>query len=153
MATQVCTGKPFFIQDQTQSFDLETGSTYKHTTTHIYITCAWNIGYIILCYWGGILFWGCASGGVYVPCIYTHQVSYCRWLMSLLLYLCYVFQAPINSLVCWFCTSALGFVLFQVTCREKRKKRKKKKKLKVILSPSFPWVLQPGSKALTDLTK
>ena len=31
---------------------------------------------------------------------------------SLLLYLCYVFQALINSLVCWSCTSALGLVLF-----------------------------------------
>ena len=28
--------------------------------------------------------------------------SYCRQLKSLLLYLCYVFQALINSLVCWF---------------------------------------------------
>ena len=33
---------------------------------------------------------------------------------SLLLYLCYVFRALINSLVCWFCTSALGLVLFQI---------------------------------------
>ena len=29
--------------------------------------------------------------------------SYHRWLRSLLLYLCYTFQALINSLVCWFC--------------------------------------------------
>ena len=29
--------KPIFIQDWTQSFDLETGSTYKHTDTHIYM--------------------------------------------------------------------------------------------------------------------
>ena len=36
--------------------------------------------------------------------LYLHvcQVSYCRWLRSLLLYLCYVFQALINSLVRWF---------------------------------------------------
>ena len=68
--------------------------------------------------------------------------SYCRQLRSLLLYLCYVFQALINSLVypffciylhqvnklylgyifwalinsllCWFCTSALGLILFQI---------------------------------------
>ena len=29
--------EPNFIQDRTQSFDLETGSTYKHTNTHIYM--------------------------------------------------------------------------------------------------------------------
>ena len=44
--------------------------------------------------------------------------SYCRWLRSLL-YLCYVFQALINSLGCWFCTSALGLILFQ-TCYRKQ---------------------------------
>ena len=38
-----------------------------------------------------------------------------RRIRSLLLCLCDVFQALINSLVCWFCTSALGLVLFQ-TC-------------------------------------
>ena len=38
--------------------------------------------------------------------------SYRRQLRSLLLYLCYVFRALINSLVCSFCTSALGLVLF-----------------------------------------
>ena len=40
--------------------------------------------------------------------------SYCRQLRSLLLYLCYTFWALINSLVSWFCTSALGLVLFQI---------------------------------------
>jgi len=41
--------------------------------------------------------------------------SYCRRLRSLLLYLCYVFWALINSLVCWFCTSTV----FQIcaSCR------------------------------------
>ena len=34
--------------------------------------------------------------GVYIPCIYTHA----RRLVSLLLYLCYVFRALVNSLVC-----------------------------------------------------
>ena len=38
--------------------------------------------------------------------------SYRRQLGSLLLCLCDVFRALINSLVCWFRTSALGFVLF-----------------------------------------
>ena len=37
---------------------------------------------------------------------------YCRRLRSLLLSLCYVFQALINSLECWVCMSALGLVLF-----------------------------------------
>ena len=37
-----------------------------------------------------------------------------RRLTSLLLYLCYIFQALINSLVCWFCTSALDLVRFQI---------------------------------------
>ena len=36
-----------------------------------------------------------------------------QWLGSLLLYLGYVFWALINSLLCWFCTSTLGLVLFQ----------------------------------------
>ena len=40
--------------------------------------------------------------------------SYCRRLTSLLLYLCYIVQALINSLVCWVCTGALGLVLFQI---------------------------------------
>ena len=35
--------------------------------------CAWNVGYI--CYWGASFLWGCSSGGVYIPCIYTHA----RW--------------------------------------------------------------------------
>ena len=39
--------------------------------------------------------------------------SYRRRLRSSLLYLSYVFQALINSLVCWFCTSALG-LLFEI---------------------------------------
>ena len=40
--------------------------------------------------------------------------SYCRRLRSLLLCLCDVFRTLINSLICWFCTSALGLVLFQI---------------------------------------
>ena len=39
---------------------------------------------------------------------------YHRRLRSLLLYLCYVLQVLINSLMCWFCTSILGLILFQV---------------------------------------
>ena len=44
--------------------------------------------------------------------------SYRRRLGSLLLYLCYVFRAPIYSLVCCFCTTALGLVLFQIWCNK-----------------------------------
>ena len=40
--------------------------------------------------------------------------SYRRRLRSLLLYLCDVFRALINSPVSWFCTSAVGLVLFQM---------------------------------------
>ena len=40
--------------------------------------------------------------------------NYRRRLGSSLLYLCNVFRALINSIVCWFCTSALGLVLFQI---------------------------------------
>ena len=40
--------------------------------------------------------------------------SYRRRLGSLLLYLCYVFWALLYSLVCCFCTTALGLVLFQI---------------------------------------
>ena len=39
--------------------------------------------------------------------------SYRRRLRSLILCLCDVFRGPVNSLVCWFCSSALGLVLFQ----------------------------------------
>ena len=41
--------------------------------------------------------------------------------------ICCVFQALINSLVCWFCTSTLGLVLFQIW-KEKKRKRKKRNK-------------------------
>ena len=48
--------------------------------------------------------------------LYLHacQVSYHRQLRSLFLYLCDIFWALINSLVCWVCTSTLGLVLFQI---------------------------------------
>ena len=56
---------------------------------------------------------GTSSGGIYGPCIYTHarrELPY-RRLRSLLLCLCYEFPSLINSLVCWFCTRALGLVV------------------------------------------
>ena len=40
--------------------------------------------------------------------------SYCRRLRSLFLCLCDVFWVLINSLACWLCTGARGFVLFQI---------------------------------------
>ena len=50
--------------------------------------------------------------------------SYSGRLVSLLLYLCYIFRALISSLVCWFCTSGLGLVLFQISVHlNKFKKR------------------------------
>ena len=95
--------------------------------------------------------WGCTSGGIYVPCIYTHAryinstrstsswktvdvplvefmypvfthmpvESYHGRLRSLLLSLCYVFQALVNSLVRWFCMNSLGLVLFQICSNNK----------------------------------
>ena len=42
------------------------------------------------------------------------RVTIYKRLRSLLLCLCDVFRALINSLVCWFCTSALGLVLLQI---------------------------------------
>ena len=44
--------------------------------------------------------------------LFTCQVSYPRQLRSLLLSLCDVFLALINSLACWFCTGAVGPILF-----------------------------------------
>ena len=50
------------------------------------------------------------------PCIYSHA----RWELPsatqvfVAASVCDVFQALINSLVCWFCTSALGLILFQI---------------------------------------
>ena len=58
--------------------------------------------------------WGCTFSGVYVPCIFTCMSGENRRLRSLLLFLCYVFRALINSLVCWFCTSTLGLFLFHI---------------------------------------
>jgi len=48
--------------------------------------------------------------------VFTHMPgeSYRRRLRSLLLYLCYVFRALVNSPVSWFCTSTLYLVLFQI---------------------------------------
>ena len=46
--------------------------------------------------------------------LHTCQVSYHRQLRSLFLYLCYVIRVLVNSLVCWFCISALGLILFQI---------------------------------------
>ena len=40
--------------------------------------------------------------------------SYCRQLRSFLLCLYDIFWALINSLVCWFCMSALGLILLQI---------------------------------------
>ena len=57
----------------------------------------------------------CTSGGVYVTCITRMPgESYSRRLRAFLWCLCDVFQALINSLVCRFFKSALGFVLFQI---------------------------------------
>ena len=54
------------------------------------------------------------SGGVYVPWIYLHarwELWYHRQLWSLLWHMCDVFLST-NSLVRWFCMSALGPVVF-----------------------------------------
>ena len=50
--------------------------------------------------------------------VFTHMPgeSYRRQLRSLLLYLCDNFWTLINSLVCWFCVSASGLILFQIRC-------------------------------------
>ena len=73
----------------------------------------WDVGY--KCPLGVSTFWGCTSGRV-MYFVFTRMPgeSYRRRLRSLLLYLCDVFRAVINSLVCWFCSSALGHVLFQI---------------------------------------
>ena len=41
--------------------------------------------------------------------VFTHipGVSCCKWLRSLLLYVCYIFWVLINSLMCWFGTCAV----------------------------------------------
>ena len=88
----------------------------------------------------------CMPGESYVPCIYMHArwelctlylhvchvrvmylaftcmpgESYHRQVRSLLLCLCCVFQALINSLVCRFCMNTLGLILFQICPSECR---------------------------------
>ena len=58
---------------------------------------------------------GYTSGRGYVPCRHICQMRvYRRRPRSLLLYLCYIFRALINSLMCWLCTSALSLVQFQI---------------------------------------
>ena len=62
------------------------------------------------------------SCGMHVPVVefmyleFTRMQSerYCRRDMSLLLRLCDVFRALLNSLVCWFCTGALGPFVFDL---------------------------------------
>ena len=49
---------------------------------------------------------------LYIYLVFTPMPAE-RQLWSLLLCLCDVFQVLINSLVCWFCTGALGFILFR----------------------------------------
>ena len=44
---------------------------------------------------------GCTSGGVCVPCIYTQSSWELPQVTQVLLYLCYIFWALINSFVCW----------------------------------------------------
>ena len=46
--------------------------------------------------------------------LHTCQVRVTVGDSSLLLYLCYVFQALINSFVYWFCMSTLGLILIQI---------------------------------------
>ena len=41
------------------------------------------------------------------------ELPHATWVF--VVYLCYIFRALINSLVCWFCTSALDLVLFQIS--------------------------------------
>ena len=52
----------------------------------------------------------------FIYLVFTHMPGegYHRWLRSLLLCLCDVFQGLINSLVWWFCTGALGLILFKI---------------------------------------
>ena len=52
--------------------------------------------------------------------------SYRRRLESLLLCLIDVFWALINSLVCWFCTRAVGIVQFQIHVRSRLVKRSRR---------------------------
>ena len=74
---------------------------------------AWNVGYI--CHWEAA-FLQDAPLVEFMDLVFTYMQgeSYRRRLRSLLLYLCYVFRALINPLVCWFCTSAMGLVLLQI---------------------------------------
>ena len=81
----------------------QTGLTWSHCTCwpftfwptlYITIMADWSLKKIIRLLW----FWGCTSSGVYVARIYVGE----RQLRSLLLYLCDIFQALINSLMCRF---------------------------------------------------
>ena len=56
---------------------------------------------------------------MYLVFIRMQGEIYRRRLKSLLLYMCYVFRALIIYLVCWFCTSALGLILFEIFDRTK----------------------------------
>ena len=51
--------------------------------------------------------------------LYLHacQVSYCRWLRSLLSYLCNIFWALIHSLVCWSCHSRTKIFSVTTNCK------------------------------------
>ena len=65
-----------------------------------------------------VMLWGCTSHPLveFMHLVFTCMPgeSYGRWLLSLLLCLCDIFQVLINSLVPWFCTSTLGLVLLLI---------------------------------------
>ena len=56
----------------------------------------------------------------------------------LVLYLCDVFRALINSLVCWFCMSALGHILFQTARKSSRTTTAPNTLAKALKSPLHP---------------
>ena len=96
-----CICKHFSVKDISQKLwnqhPRELISTQNGPCKHKYISSASNGPTHLRMY-----LW---SGGVYVPCSYSHaRWEFCRWLGSLLPCLCDVFWVLINSLVCWvFC--------------------------------------------------
>ena len=64
----------------------------------------WHDNLCFTLIWTFLIVWEDVPLVEFMYLVFTHMPgeSYRMWLMSLLLYLCYVFWALINSLVCWF---------------------------------------------------
>ena len=83
--------------------------THTHTHTHTHCSRYW----VLILVWVEILWGTYLVQFMYLVFRCMPGENYRRRIRSILLYLCDVIRALINSLVSWLCTSALSLVLVQ----------------------------------------